>query len=148
MIEYGRFIYLDVQRTGSTHVIALLEQVCEEPLVLRRRHGPISKRPLHLLRPHKLTFATVRNPWDWYVSLWSFGAGKKSAMRRWLRASLPRNEVQAFYDTRDPFASFRRWLHAVKTHAAAASSRLLPSGARNGPRARPEGTRSALDQVS
>lgn len=46
------------------------------------------------------------------------------------------------------FAWARRWLHAVKTHAAAASSRLLPSGARNGPRARPEGTRSALDQVS
>lgn len=113
MIEFRNFIYLDVYRTGSTHVLDALRQISEEPEMRAWRHSPIS-RGGPLVRPgRKLVFATVRNPWDWYVSLWAHGAGGKSAIRRYLLQKLPKKEVKTFYDNDEPAPSFRRWLAAI-----------------------------------
>jgi hypothetical protein len=113
MIEYDNFIYLDVYRTGSTHVIGLLEQICEGRPVRAFRHSSLTKaRPLGLTGG-KRVFTSVRNPWDWYVSLWAYGADGKSAIRRHLARKFNRQELVALYDKTDPVASFRRWLGVV-----------------------------------
>lgn len=113
MIEYQNFIYLDVYRTGSTHIINLLDTVCEEPMVRKLRHMSLTLGRPHGLTSGKLVFATVRNPWDWYVSLWAHGAGGKSAIRRNLSAHLDQKELAALYDRNDSSASFRRWLKTM-----------------------------------
>lgn len=119
MIEYESFIYLDVNRTGSGQVIAVMDRVCAEPMLRRRRHGAITSKRLRV-NPHgKLVFATVRNPWDWYVSLWAWGVDGKSAVRRWMRASLPAREVRDYFDPATP-ETFRRWLRAMHDPAFAA----------------------------
>ena len=111
MIEYPDFIYLDVYRTGSSHVVSLLEKIAAGPLVRAHRHAALTKgRPLGLAGG-KRVFATVRNPWDWYVSLWAYGTDGKSAIRRYLEASLDAGQLAALYDKQDAANSFRRWLH-------------------------------------
>lgn len=110
MIEYDRLIYLDVYRTGSTHVLRRLAESMDKKPLRFHRHASVTKaRPLVFLS-RKRTFATVRNPWDWYVSLWAFGAGGNSAIRRYLAAALTESEVNALYDANDPGPSFRHWL--------------------------------------
>ena len=113
MIEYENFIYLDVYRTGSTHIMNLLGTICEERMVRTRRHMSLTLGRPHGLTSGKLVFATVRNPWDWYVSLWAHGADGKSAIRRYLSSHLDQKQLDALYDRADSAASFQRWMATV-----------------------------------
>lgn len=113
MIEYQRFIYLDVYRTGSSHMLKLLAEVTGEKPLRFHRHAALTKGRRFGFAAGKLVFTTVRNPWDWYVSLWAHGADGKSAIRRYLDARLKPAEIARLYDQKDPAASFRRWLLAM-----------------------------------
>ncbi|MCF3641307.1 hypothetical protein LXM94_15135 [Rhizobium sp. TRM95111] len=113
MIEYRKFIYLDVYKTGSTHVVDLLKQIVPEGPVRMKRHSSMTT-----LRPFswtggKLIFSTVRNPWDWYVSLWAFGCEGKGAVYSDIAKTLSRAETAALYNAEDPRGSFRLWLESV-----------------------------------
>lgn len=123
MIEYPDFIYLDVYRTGSTHVIRLLKLICEAKPVREHRHSSITKGRPWPFGIGKPVFTTVRNPWDWYVSLWAYGTDGKSAIRRYLEASLDAGQLAALYDKQDAASSFRRWLHFM--HDPANLDRLM-----------------------
>ena len=113
MIEYDDFIYLDVYRTGSTHVIGLLETICAGRPVRAFRHASLTRgRPLGLAGG-KPVFATVRNPWDWYVSLWAIGSDGKSAIRKHLAPHVEAAELASLYDRSDPRAAFSRWLNRM-----------------------------------
>lgn len=117
MIEFENFVYLDVYRTGSKHTIKLLRSITTERELRSFRHSSITKGGPFATPRGKLVFATVRNPWDWYVSLWSYGANKMEAIRRYLTEVLPRREVKRLYDTDDPEAAFRKWLKLMHDSA-------------------------------
>lgn len=126
MIEFKHFIYLDVNRTGSTHIIKVLRKISETKERHLWRHYPVSTAGL-LVRPAgRPVFASVRNPWSWYVSLWGHGLDGHSAIRRFLTAKLPAGEVAAFYDENRPAESFRRWLSAL--HDPRFAERVLGEG--------------------
>ena len=113
MIEYDSFIYLDVYRTGSSHVLGLLASISREKCVRAYRHAALTKaHPLGFVAG-KRVFTTVRNPWDWYVSLWAYGCDGKSAIRRYLAAHIGERELAELYDKSDAAPSFRRWLHLM-----------------------------------
>jgi hypothetical protein len=113
MIEFENFVYLDVYRTGSKHTIKLLRKITEEQEVRSWRHSSITKGGPFAVPRGKIIFATVRNPWDWYVSLWSYGANKLEAIHRYLTEVLPEEEVNALYNASDSQAAFRKWLSAM-----------------------------------
>jgi hypothetical protein len=113
MIEFRRFIYLDVHRTGSTHMIHLLRDISGESEVRLWRHYPISAAGYLVRLKNRMVFSTVRNPWSWYVSLWGHGVDGHSAIRRMLLQTLPASEVAALYDASRPAASFQRWLTTI-----------------------------------
>ena len=113
MIEYDNFIFLDVYRTGSTHVASLLEQICPRPPLKLYRHASLTKGRPWGLTGGKKVFATVRNPWDWYVSLWAYGADGKSAIRRHLQPHTSKAGMAALYDKGDPKAAFSLWLNKM-----------------------------------
>jgi hypothetical protein len=126
MIEFENFVYLDVYRTGSKHIIRLLRSIAEERELRAWRHSSITKGGPFAIPRGKIIFTTVRNPWDWYVSLWSYGANKMEAIHRYLSQVLPQNEVNQLYDTADPKGSFHRWLCAM--HDPEFSSRFMHEG--------------------
>lgn len=123
MIEYDAFIYLDVYRTGSTHVIGLLDRLCVQPSVQGFRHASLTKGRRLGLAGGKTVFTTVRNPWDWYVSLWAYGTDGKSAIRKHLAPHVSARDMAALYDRSDAVASFRRWLHLM--HDPAVLDRVM-----------------------
>jgi hypothetical protein len=123
VIEYNEFIYLDVYRTGSTHVFRLFDEVVNHKPVKAFRHASLTKgRPLGMTGG-KTVFATVRNPWDWYVSLWAYGSDGKSAIRRHLSPHVGGEDMAALYDRDDPKASFSRWLNMM--HDPAELNRVM-----------------------
>lgn len=113
MIEFEKYIYLDVYKTGSSHLKHLLPEITDGPMIRMRRHAPLTAGRPYTWTGGKLVFATVRNPWDWYTSLWSYACERKGAIWRFFSEALAKKELRLMFDTGDAKASFERWLRAV-----------------------------------
>jgi hypothetical protein len=113
MIEFETFIYLDVYKTGSAHLKNLLPAITDSKEVRMKRHAPLTSGRPYTWTGGKLVFATVRNPWDWYVSLWSYATDGKGAIHRFFSEALPKKEMRLMFDRQNPVVSFERWLRAV-----------------------------------
>ena len=103
MLEYETFVYLDMEKTGSTFIFRLLEKFSSEQLLRRKRHAPMGAN----YDPKKFYFISVRNPLDCYLSLYSFGSAKRGRLYGQLRS---RDRVE-FYD--GTAKGFARWLEFV-----------------------------------
>jgi len=79
MIEYQNLIYLDLQKTGSTHIRHLLNYFCTP--IRYKQHSRITK---HQHRSGKKIFSTIRDPFEWWVSCWAFGFVRKGRFYRGL----------------------------------------------------------------
>jgi hypothetical protein len=127
-----RFVFLELQKTGSTHIRGLLKEVVGGSLM--GKHNQVTPE---LLDGSRVVLGSIRNPWDWYVSLWAFGCGglgdlhAVATRRRKVRGhgwrSSPLDAVghlveelrrdpdewrRVYADPDDP-AAFRRWLFLV-----------------------------------
>jgi hypothetical protein len=104
MQEFETFVYLDVQKTGSTFIAKLLRRFCSEKEVLIKRHKAAGRR----YDRGKFYFISIRNPKDQYVSLYSHGCDGSGALYNRLR-KLGHGDL---YDD-STWRGFRRWLKFV-----------------------------------
>lgn len=75
MFISDEIVFVELQKTGCSHIRVLLSKFLQGDLI--GKHN----RPDHDLLKSKRTFlGSVRNPWDWYVSLWSYGCQPKGAL--------------------------------------------------------------------
>jgi hypothetical protein len=82
-------VYLQMPKTGSTHATIVLHQYCngardEEKHSRLKDRGPYASR---------LVVSSIRDPWDWYVSLWAFGCTGHGAFWHYFD-NLPRSEFR------------------------------------------------------
>lgn len=70
MFISDRLIFLQLQRTGCSHIAKLLAT-----LVKGQQIGKHNALPESLRYSDKYVIGSIRNPWDWYLSLWAFGCG-------------------------------------------------------------------------
>ncbi|MGR3749144.1 hypothetical protein [Paracoccus sp. (in: a-proteobacteria)] len=82
MYDYGRLVFLDNQKTGSTYVSIFLKECCTLPLVKSMKHHPIRGD----YRSNTIYFSTVRNPVDLYISLFRYGQDRKGITYKRLKA--------------------------------------------------------------
>lgn len=69
MLVHDDFIFIFLQKTGTTFLEKFLLSIfpnCEKKF---GKHDPVSK-VVNIIKNRKV-LGTVRNPWDWYVSWWS-----------------------------------------------------------------------------
>lgn len=67
------FVYVDLNKTGSVSVLNWLHG-----LELPQRYVKHHLKPDDaIISSNILKFATIRNPWDYYLSLWSYGVKQK-----------------------------------------------------------------------
>jgi len=99
MIDFGKIVYLDVQKTGSSFVGRFLRECTELPELGRHRHAPATAR-----RADAFYFTTVRNPLAQYISLFQYGLQGRGGMVQRFRAA-------GMVDYYQPStAAFERWL--------------------------------------
>src|SRR4030095_1676667 len=82
MFINDKLVYLALHKTGCSHVLKLLSSIPDLDGRIIGKHNTIyevSKRRLGNLS-EKIKAGNVRNPWDWYVSLWAFGCMKKGGL--------------------------------------------------------------------
>jgi hypothetical protein len=70
MLEFETFVYLPLQKTGSSFVASFFERFCRERLLDDSGHTPVDAEKYD---PSKLYLISVRNPLEQYISLYSFG---------------------------------------------------------------------------
>ena len=142
MFISDQLIYIQMQKTGCTHIASVLSELFDGEMV--GKHNAASDEQIESGR---YFISSIRNPWSWYLSLWTYGVdGNGSIMhkltKRRIRASLknmirnPSNGYDEFifeatkdvktwrnvYDRNDNVDSFRKWLRLI--HDPANSGRF------------------------
>lgn len=130
MFISDELIYIQMQKTASNHIVTLLSQLFEGQII--GKHNCASTEQIQTT-PYFI--ASIRNPWDWYLSLWTFGVGGRGTVwERLTQKSLinlpkmllinPKNGYQYYlnflkkntkkwqtvYQKNDDIAAFRQWL--------------------------------------
>lgn len=104
MFLTDRFIYIHLQKTGGTRIREILSQVTDGHSA-GRKHGYLNEKPAD-----KLVFGSIRNPYEWYVSLWAFGCEGRGGVLSWLKDDPTWQRVYA--NANDP-ELFRLWLKMI-----------------------------------
>jgi hypothetical protein len=107
MIEFENLVYLDIQKTGSTYVVAFLRTFVASSEIRTIRHAPVEKRT-----DGKLYVISCRDPLSQYRSLYGYGCKGKGILRNRLRAA----GKSHLYDGSQ--AGFIEWLYLVLTPEA------------------------------
>ncbi|KYK27810.1 hypothetical protein AYK20_02190 [Thermoplasmatales archaeon SG8-52-1] len=66
MFVTDKLIYLQMQKTACTHIASLLSKHIGGQQIGKHNY-------LEDFNTKKFICGSIRNPWDWYVSLWAFG---------------------------------------------------------------------------
>ncbi len=126
-----KIVYLDLQKTGSTHIKKLLSNL---PLIegkKYRKHITFDQLPIEAQKnwDAKIKLGSIRSPWAWYVSLWAYGCGNKGAIYKTLTQFLwndfnqkdrslhylliPRKKWASLYQDVHSKKAFKDWLRLL-----------------------------------
>ena len=101
MYDFGKIVYLDVQKTGSTFVRRFLEHNLLAPLEKQEQHAPVTGD----YRSESTYVISVRNPLEHYFSLFRFGLDGRGQVYFYLR----KKKMGYLYNDAS-FAGFEKWL--------------------------------------
>lgn len=104
MHDFGKLVYLDVQKTGSTFVSKFLNEACILPLVKKEKHGRIDGADYD---QDAYYFITIRHPVAQYSSLFRYGLDKRGG----LFPRLKKRGMAHLY--RPDRKSFNEWLKFI-----------------------------------
>ena len=136
MIFGEDFVYLELAKTGTSYTRSVLNKLFPDQLEFVGRHNTFREleQQYQSRFESSLKFGNVRNPWDWYVSLWAYGCMKKGGLYNYTTLSkkyLQQNQKAKFigrykllfsngylrwrqvYSDSSNKANFRKWLEMV-----------------------------------
>jgi hypothetical protein len=67
MFVSDRIVFLELQKTGGTHIRNLLKEIVGGTFV--ERHNQADRR---LFTEGRVFLGSIRDPWNWHVSLWAY----------------------------------------------------------------------------
>lgn len=82
MLIGEKFIYFELQKTGCSYTRNVLNQLPTVNSYVHGNHNTYMDLPSELTDTFtsKVKVGNIRNPWDWYVSLWAFGCMGKGSV--------------------------------------------------------------------
>ncbi len=66
-------IFTELHKTGGSHILQCLEGVLEGDRIGKHNRVPEELRD-------RFVVGSIRNPWDWYVSLWGYGCSQRGGV--------------------------------------------------------------------
>ena len=75
MFVSEKIVFLELHKTGGSHIGHLLSSLLEGAQV--GKHNTLKD-----LYRNRTILGSIRNPWDWYVSLWAYGCGGGGSVMR------------------------------------------------------------------
>lgn len=115
MYETDKLVFVQMQKTGSTHIATLLSAITNGPQP-NEGEGKHFKATADQIASGKTIISSIRNPWDWYVSLWTFGCNGKGGLWNRLVSNsksegpLDKEKWREVYANKADTGLFREWL--------------------------------------
>ncbi len=79
MFVTDKLVFVELHKTGGTHICSLLADLVGG--VQEGKHNRLNEK-----YKDRFILGSIRNPWDWYVSLWAYGcAGEGSVYSQTVR---------------------------------------------------------------
>jgi hypothetical protein len=116
MLYNDSLLYLELQKTGCTHVRKVLLSNTENKLIEYGKHNGYNQLPNNIKSRFEsyTKIGNIRNPWDWYVSLWAYGCqGGGGFKARLKRDSNDWKAWQKTYVNANNIENFNTWLDHV-----------------------------------
>lgn len=88
MVITDKLVYIQMHKTGCSHIAKLLKET-----VGGIQSGNHNAATEELLNSPRLFVSSIRNPWEWYVSLWCYGCDQHGGLRQKVttrKSALPR----------------------------------------------------------
>jgi len=70
-----RIVFVELHKTGGSHIGKWLSRIVPGTQIGKHNRVPNELRD-------RFVMGSVRNPWDWYVSLWAYGCGGDGSVRQ------------------------------------------------------------------
>ena len=99
-----KFVFLELHKTGCTHIRNVLAELVNGELV--GKHNQASQ---DLFTRERVFLGSVRDPWEWYVSLWAFGCDNKGLLFR--NVTREYKSFRGLGWRRNPYAAFLKFIH-------------------------------------
>ena len=77
MFLSDNLIFVELHKTGGTHILNLLEQITKGQRIGKHNRVPEEYHDRFII-------GSIRNPWDWYVSLWAYGCSSRGSVQHQL----------------------------------------------------------------
>jgi len=113
MHDIGKFVYLDMQKTGSTRTSDFLNKCSVLRIKKFAKHQVLSAK---YVNPDAFFFTTVRNPFDLYVSSFRFGCDGPDSIRLWMETKGMKGLDKIYQPTND---AFNAWIELISDPANA-----------------------------
>lgn len=68
-------VFMELHKTGSSHIRRILKELLQGDLI-----GHHNQANADFFVPGRKFIGSIRNPWEWYLSLWSYGCENKGAV--------------------------------------------------------------------
>lgn len=104
MIEMGGLTFLDLQKTGCSHISRLMRAYISTEVSYERKHEPVGPR----YKPSNIYAISVRDPFEQYSSLFRFGLGGNGGFYKQLSQS---DKNYLYKDNSGE--TFSRWIEFV-----------------------------------
>ena len=75
MFVSEKLLYIELPKTACSQIRDLLKH-----LVGGQNIGKHNRPSEELVSSERVIIGSIRNPWDWYVSLWAFGCDQKGSL--------------------------------------------------------------------
>ena len=112
------FVFLELHKTGCSHIRNILKELLSGDLV-----GGHNQANSNLFSEGRTFLGSIRDPWEWYTSLWAYGCDNKGgvfySVTREIdtkclssRSRSPQKWKDTYKDVNDAEA-FRAWLYMM-----------------------------------
>jgi hypothetical protein len=99
MFLSDRFVYLELHKTGCTHIRNILKDLLDGELT-----GSHNQATPDLFTGEKVFLGSVRDPWVWYTSLWAYGCANKGSV--FGNVTRPRESIRRLGWRSNPYEAF------------------------------------------
>lgn len=91
MLITEQLIYIELHKTACSHTRSILSAMFGDAATIIGKHNTYDAVHQNIIGDFesKLKVGNIRNPWDWYVSLWAFGCQKKGFLYNRLTQQTP-----------------------------------------------------------
>lgn len=105
MFISDKIVFIHLQKTAGVHISQTLSKLVDGEKIKEHPQLPEHLRSRYII-------GSIRNPWDWYVSLWAYGCGGKGSVQhnlvhRFSRRQLDKMQTKQLGSYRPSL--LRRW---------------------------------------